>query len=149
MKIWIDGDACPKAIKNILLKAAVRTKTECTLVANHFVALPASPFINRKIVEKGFDVADDTIALSIQKNDVVITSDIELASRCLDKQAFAISPRGELYSRETIKQKLAMRDFNETLRGSGLHSGGPSKLDDKAINLFANHLDSLLSRFKS
>ncbi len=143
--LWIDGDACPKAVKEILFRAAIRTKTNCILVANHFIPLPKSPFIQLKQVDKGFDKADDLIANHVNKRDIVITSDLPLADTCLSKNAFVISPRGEQYRRDTMKQKLAMRDFNEVMRGSGIHSKGPSALSAKDINQFANQLDRLLS----
>lgn len=145
-KIWIDGDACPKVIKEIIFKASKRTKTECILVANQFMNIPPSPFIKRQMVEQGFDKADDTIAESVNAGDIVITSDIPLAENCLTKNAYVISPRGEMFSLSTIKQKLAMRDFNEVMRSSGLHSGGPKSLSKKDITQFANQLDRLLAR---
>ncbi len=146
--IWIDGDACPKAIKDIVFKAANRTKTKCILVANQMVPVPPSPMIKRIIVSQGFDQADQTIIDSTQPGDIVITSDLPLAESCLEKQAHVISPRGELFSSNTIKQKLAMRDFNEVMRGSGIHSGGPKPMGAKEVSQFANHLDSLLMKVK-
>ncbi len=144
--IWIDGDACPNAIKTIIFKAAERSQTQCIVVANHFINLPPSAFIKRRVVTQGFDKADDEIADSVQARDIVITSDLPLAESCLQNQAFVISPRGELFSRETIKQKLAMRDLNETLRGSGIHSGGAKPQSAKDVNQFANQLDRLLAK---
>lgn len=145
-KIWIDGDACPKAIKDIIFKAAKRTKTVCILVANQLINLPSSPFIKRLVVEQGFDKADDHIAASAHEGDIVITADLPLAESCLNKKALVVSPRGELFTLNTIKQKLAMRDFNEVMRGSGIHSSGPKSLSQRDIMQFANQLDRLLAK---
>ncbi len=145
-RLWIDGDACPKLIKNIIFKAAVRTKTACMIVANHFSQIPPSPYIKRQVVEQGFDSADKAIEDAIDANDVVITADLPLAEACLIKKAYALSPRGELFDLGSIKQKLAMRDFNETMRSSGIHSQGPSALGEKDIRQFANALDRLLAK---
>lgn len=144
--IWIDGDACPKAIKEIIFKAAKRTKTLCILVANHFQAIPSSPFIKRMMVEQGFDKADDAIAEAVTASDIVITNDLPLADECLQKGAFVISPRGERFNQDTIKQKLAMRDLNENLRSSGIHSGGPKQMSKSDVMQFANQLDRLLNK---
>ena len=144
--IWIDGDACPKAIKEVIFKAANRTNTLCMMVANQYIALPPSPFIKKMIVEQGFDKADDAIAQSVKPSDVVITSDLPLAESCLSEKAYVISPRGELFSLDTINQKLAMRDFNEVMRGSGIHTSGPKQFSAKDINQFANQLDRLLTK---
>ncbi len=146
--IWIDADACPKAVKEIIFKAANRTKTPCMVVANQYMSLPPSAFIKRVMVEQGFDKADDFIADAIKKGDIAITSDLPLAEACLNKGAYAISSRGELFSLDTIKQKLAMRDFNEVMRSSGVHSSGPKPLGAREINQFANQLDTLLARSK-
>lgn len=146
--IWIDGDACPKVIKEIIFKAAKRTQTKCTLVANQFMSLPPSPLIKRIVADQGFDEADNIIIESVVAGDIVITSDLALADGCLKKQAHVISPRGELYRSSTINQKLAMRDFNETMRGSGLHSGGQKPSTQKETLLFANQLDRLLVKAK-
>lgn len=145
-QIWIDGDACPKAVKEIIFKAANRTKTTCMLVANQYIPLPPSPYIKRMIVEQGYDKADDAIADAVIEGDIVITSDLPLADLCLNKNALVINPRGELYSSETIKQKLAMRDFNELMRGSGIHGSGPKQISNRDINDFANSLDRLLAK---
>ena len=146
MKIWIDGDACPNSIKEVLFRAAIRTKTPLTLVANHFVQLPPSPFITRQIVEQGFDVADDTIVDQLDASDIVITADIPLANDVLEKGACAINPRGELYSIENIKHILAMRNFNESLRETGQLTGGPPKLSNVDTQKFSNQLDRLLTQ---
>ena len=144
MKIWIDGDACPKPIKEILFRAANRTQTQTILVANHFVALPPSPFISRQVVEKGFDVADNAIVFQIEPGDIVVTSDIPLANDTIGKNAHAINPRGQLYSKENIKQILAMRDLNESLRETGHISSSSTKFSAQDSQNFANQLDRLL-----
>ena len=148
MKLWIDGDACPKQIKEVLFRAAIRTKTKLILVANHFVQLPPSPFITRQIVDKGFDVADNVIVEQVEQNDIVITADIPLANDVLEKKAHAINPRGELYSQENIKHILAMRNFNESLRETGNISGGPPKLSNQDTQKFSNQLDRLLAKLR-
>lgn len=149
MKIWIDGDACPNAIKTILFRAAKRTQTELILVANQAVAIPPSPFIKRWIVESGFDVADKKIIESISKGDLVITADIPLADEVVTKKAFALNPRGQLYTDSNIKQILAMRDFNTSMRENGLISSGSRPLSAKEIQQFSNHLDTILTRSQS
>ncbi len=144
MKIWIDGDACPNVIKEIIFRAADRTQTYVTLVANHYVSTPRSPFINAIQVHQGFDVADDEIVKRINTGDLVITADIPLASETIDKGGIALNPRGELYTTENIKARLQMRNFMETLRNSGVETGGPSALSHKDREMFANNLDQLL-----
>ncbi|QDP71263.1 YaiI/YqxD family protein [Legionella israelensis] len=147
MRIWIDGDACPNQIKDILFRAAIRTKTEVIIVANHTISIPSSPFIKRLQVESGFDVADNKITENIQPNDLVVTADIPLASEVINKKAIALNPRGELYTKANIKQKRAMRDFNESLRESGMISGTVAKLSSADIRRFANNLDAFLSKY--
>lgn len=144
--IWIDGDACPKVIKDIIFKAVHRTKINCILVANQLMNLPPSPLIKRLVVERGFDAADKAIEDGVSAGDIVITSDLPLAEGCLNKQSHVISPRGELFSTNTIRQKLAMRDFNEVMRGSGIHADGPKPFSPKDIQQFANQLDRLLAK---
>lgn len=146
VSIWIDGDACPKAIKEIIFKASKRTKVTCTLVANQFIQIPSSPFISRRLVAQGFDQADQVIIDSVQSGDMVITADLALAESCLNKHAYVISPRGEMFSTNSIQQKLAMRDFNEVMRGSGLHAKGQKPLSSGEISAFANQLDRLLAQ---
>ncbi len=147
MQIWIDGDACPKAIKTILFRAAMRTKTHLTMVANHFASIPASPFIKVRVVEHGFDVADDEIIKYLQANDLVITADIMLAGQVISKKGIALNPRGELYSAANIKQRLAMRNLSESLRSSGLLTSGVNKLSQREIQIFSNNLDKILTRY--
>jgi len=146
LQIWIDGDACPKVIKSILFRAAMRTKTNLIIVANHFASVPSSPFIRVRVVEHGFDVADNEIINNMQANDLIITADIVLADQVISKQGAALNPRGELYSTANIKQRLAMRNLSESLRSSGFLTGGVSKLSQKEIQTFSNNLDKLLTR---
>lgn len=148
MKIWVDADACPVVIKEILFKAADRTKITTTLVANHYVRIPPSPFISFMQVSSGFDVADDEIVKRIEANDLVITSDIPLADEVIDKSGIALSPRGELYTKENIKSRLNIRDFMDTMRSSGVQTGGPPALNQTDRQNFANHLDRIITQFK-
>lgn len=146
MHIWIDGDACPKAIKEILFRAAIKRKVALYLVANHFVQLPPSPYIKRVIVNAGFDVADEYIVAHVQAHDLVITADIILADKIISQKAIALNPKGTLYDKENIKHILAMRNLNETLRSSGMIHSQTSKLSPQEIQLFSNHLDRILTR---
>lgn len=145
MKIWVDADACPVVIKEILFRAAERKKIQITLVANHQMRIPPSKYIHFLQVPRGFDVADDEIVKRLEKGDLVITGDIPLASEVIDKKGLALNPRGEMYTTENIKQRLNMRDFMETMRSSGVEvGGGPPPLNQKDRQNFANHLDRLL-----
>jgi uncharacterized protein YaiI (UPF0178 family) len=144
MNLWVDADACPVVIKEILFRAAERTQTEMTLVANQSIPVPPSRYIKTQRVSSGFDVADNEIVKQVQSGDLVITSDIPLASEVIDKGALALSPRGELFTSENIKARLNMRDFLETMRSSGIQSGGPPPLNQSDRQSFANHLDRLL-----
>lgn len=146
MNIWIDGDACPKAIKQILFRAAVKREVMVMIVANHLAIVPPSPFIKRVQVESGFDKADKYILEHIQSHDLVITADIILADEVVTKHALALSPRGVLYSANNIKQILTMRHLNESLRESGLIRGGLDTLSPKEIQTFSNHLDGIITR---
>jgi uncharacterized protein len=146
MKIWVDADACPVVIKDILFKAANRTGVETTLVANQNVRIPPSAHIKMLQVKSGFDVADDEIVRRAEPGDLVITADIPLAAEVIEKGALALNPRGELYSAADIKAKLNMRDFMDTLRASGVNSGGPPPLSQSDRQAFANHLDRLLAK---
>lgn len=145
LKIWIDADACPNVIKDILFRAAERRKLSLVLVANRLMATPPSPFIKAVQVSGGFDVADSYIVQQCQANDLVITSDIPLAAEVVANQAYALNPRGELYTHENIKEHLAMRDFMTELRDTGQASGGPSALDQRDKQAFANALDRFLA----
>ena len=146
MKIWIDADACPNAVKEIIFRASKRTKTAVTLVANQYIPKPKSPLINSVQVKQGFDEADDYIVEHLNANDIVITADIPLASDAIDKGAIVINPRGDLYTEENIKQRLSTRDLMEELRSTGMVSGGPMAYGQKESQNFANSLDRLLAK---
>lgn len=148
MKIWIDADACPVVIKDILFKAAQRTETQLILVANQAMRVPPSRFITSIQVPQGFDVADDEIVRRVEAGDLVITSDIPLADEVIEKGGLALSPRGELYTVGNIKARLNMRDFMDTMRSSGIQTGGPPPLNQNDRQAFANHLDRLLTKHK-
>ena len=144
--IWVDADACPKVIKDILFRAAERTGVMITLVANQALAIPRLPNLRVVQVAAGFDVADKEIAASVAPGDLVITADIPLAAEVLAKGAAALSPRGERYSPDTIRGLLTMRDFMDTMRASGEYGKGPPPLTQADRNAFAGHLDSWLAR---
>lgn len=146
MKIWVDADACPVVIKEILFKAAERTGIPLTLIANQPVRVPPSRFINFIHVATGFDVADNEIVKRVGAGDLVITADIPLANDVIEKQALALSPRGEMFTTENIKARLNIRDFMDTLRGSGIDTGGPPALGQADRKAFADHLDRILAR---
>jgi len=146
MHIWVDADACPVVIKEILYRVAERTKLPLTLVANQWLKTPPYPSIRAIQVPKGFDVADNYIVDQAVAGDLVITADIPLAAGAIEKGALALNPRGELYSRENIKQTLDMRNFMETLRNSGVETGGPAAFNQADRQNFANQLDRLLAK---
>lgn len=146
MQIWVDADACPKAIKDILFRAAERTAVITTLVANQFIPVPPSRYIKSLQVKSGFDVADNEIVKQLSTGDLVITGDIPLASEVIAKGGHAINPRGERYTEDNIRQRLNMRDFMDTLRASGINTGGPSALNPRDIQAFANQLDKFLAQ---
>ena len=146
MKIWIDADACPVVIKEILYRAAERVPIEVILVANQSLQIPKSRYIKFIQVSQGFDVADNEIVKRLDAGDLVITSDIPLAADVIEKGGIALSPRGELYTTDNIRARLSMRDFMETLRSSGADTGGPPALNQSDRKAFANHLDRLLSQ---
>ncbi|MDH3327801.1 MAG: YaiI/YqxD family protein [Desulfobulbaceae bacterium] len=146
MKIWVDADACPVVIKDILFRAAERTGVQLTLVANQPMRIPPSRCIKMLVVPSGFDVADNEILKRLSVGDLVITSDIPLAAGVIDKGGYALNPRGELYSTDNIRSRLNMRDFMDTLRASGIDTGGPAALSQNDRKSFANHLDKLLTR---
>tara|TARA_B100000676_G_C18087063_1_gene855951 strand:- start:5256 stop:5717 length:462 start_codon:yes stop_codon:yes gene_type:complete len=143
-QIWVDADACPVVIKNILFKAAERTGIELTLVANQPLSVPRAANIRALQVASGYDVADNEIVRRVASGDLVITADIPLAAEVMAKGAGALNPRGELYSPETIGARLNMRDFMDTMRASGVHTGGPSALGSQEKQAFANALDRWL-----
>ena len=143
-QIWVDADACPVVIKNILFKAAERTGIGLTLVANQPLSVPRAANIRALQVASGYDVADNEIVRRVASGDLVITADIPLAAEVMAKGAGALNPRGELYSPETIGARLNMRDFMDTMRASGVHTGGPSALGSQEKQAFANALDRWL-----
>jgi len=147
MKIWVDADACPVVIKEILFKAAERTCIQLTLVANQSIRVPPSRFINAIQVSSGFDVADNEIVDRLEAGDLVITGDIPLAADVIEKGGHALSPRGERYTADNIKARLNIRDFMDTLRGSGIDTGGPPALSHGDRKSFADHLDRLLAQY--
>lgn len=145
MKIWVDADACPAVVKDILFRAARRTGISLTLVANQPIRVPRSPNISTLQVASGFDVADNEIVKRLEPGDLVITADIPLASDAIDRQAIALNPRGELYTRNNIKARLNMRDFMDSLRGAGVDTGGPPPFNQNDRHAFARQLDRLLT----
>ncbi|SDK42275.1 hypothetical protein SAMN04488540_1346 [Ferrimonas sediminum] len=146
MKIWVDADACPVVIKEILFRAAERTQVHTKLVANHAMRTPPSQYISAMVVPAGFDVADNEIVKLTEAGDLVITSDIPLAAEVIEKGAVALSPRGELYTTSNIRSRLNMRDFMDTMRASGVDTGGPPPLSQQDRQAFANHLDRILAQ---
>ena len=145
MQIWVDADACPNPIKDILFRAAERLKIELTLVANHAIRIPSSRYIKALQVSAGFDVADRRIVDAIKPDDLVVTADIPLAADVIAKGGAALNPRGELYTDETIQERLAMRNLMDELRSTGMLTGGPAPLSKSDRQAFANQLDKLLS----
>ena len=148
MKIWVDADACPVVIKDILFRAAERAEIETILVANHYLKIPPSKFISFVQISSGFDVADDEIISRAEAHDLVITADIPLAAEAVEKGCLALNPRGELYTESNIKQRLNMRDFMDTLRSSGIQTGGVPPISQGDRQAFANNLDKLLAKRK-
>ncbi|QPJ61255.1 MAG: YaiI/YqxD family protein [Candidatus Nitronauta litoralis] len=146
MKIWVDADACPTAIKDILIRVAERTRIPVVFVANQWMRLPESDVISFVRVEHGPDIADDKIAEECRTGDLVITADIPLAARTVEKGVQALDPRGTLYDQENIRQKLSMRDFMDTLRSSGVETDGPKSFNPKDSSKFANALDKFIAR---
>lgn len=146
MRIWVDADACPNVIKDILYRAAERAGVDLTLVANQPLATPRSKFIRSKQVAGGFDVADNWIVEAVQAGDLVITADIPLAAAVVDKNALALNPRGELYTEENVRERLNLRDMMDELRSTGVVTGGPPSISKRDRQAFANQLDRLLAR---
>jgi uncharacterized protein YaiI (UPF0178 family) len=146
MHIWVDADGCPGAIRDIIFRAAERTATQTTLVANRALRLPPSRWVRSVEVPKGFDVADNHITAAVAAGDLVVTSDIPLAASVIDKDALALNFRGEVYSRENIREALDMRNFFDTLRSSGVETGGPSAFSAADRQRFAGQLDRFLAR---
>ncbi len=148
MPIWVDADACPKVIKEILYRAADREKVMITFVANQRLSIPASPYLRTLQVSVGFDVADNEIVQRANQDDLVITADIPLAAEVIEKGAIALNPRGERYTESTIRERLNIRDFMDTMRASGIQTGGPASLSQRDRQLFANELDKWLLQQK-
>jgi uncharacterized protein YaiI (UPF0178 family) len=147
-RIWVDADACPVAIKEILFRAAEREQVQVTLVANQFLRTPPSRFVRAVQVPGGFDVADAEIANRVAPGDLVVTQDIPLAAQVIAKGALAVHPRGELFTPDTIAQRLGMRDFMEELRSAGVDTGGPAAFHPRDKQAFANQLDGWLARLR-
>jgi uncharacterized protein YaiI (UPF0178 family) len=148
MRIWVDADACPAVIKDILYRAAERTKIPMTLVANRLLRTPASPYIRALQVPHGIDVADSHIVRECSPGDLVVTADIPLAADVIAKGAQALNPRGEFYSTENIQERLALRNYLHELRGSGERTGGPAALDNTDRKRFADQLDRFLAKIR-
>jgi uncharacterized protein len=146
MRIWVDADACPGAIKDILYRAAERAEIYLTLVANKALHTPRSPWIQLVEVARGFDAADGHIVNAVEPGDLVVTADIPLAAAVVEKDASALNPRGEFYSRENVRELLDLRNFMQTLRGTGVDTGGPSAFSQSDRQAFANQLDRFLAR---
>jgi uncharacterized protein YaiI (UPF0178 family) len=144
-RIWVDADACPRVIRDILFRAADRAQIHVILVANQAISVPGSRFVRSVQVGSGFDVADDYIVQQCEAGDLVITADIPLAAEVVEKDCAALNPRGEMYTAENVRQRLNMRDFMDTLRGSGLATGGPPPLSQQERQAFANQLDRFLA----
>jgi uncharacterized protein YaiI (UPF0178 family) len=147
-QIWVDADACPTAIKEVLFRAAEREQVQVTLVANQWLRTPTSRFVRAIQVPGGFDVADNEIAERVTAGDLVVTQDIPLAAAVIAKGALAMHPRGELYTQDTIAQRLSMRNFMDELRGSGVNTGGPAAFHPRDKQAFANQLDRWLVKFR-
>ncbi len=146
MRIFVDGDACPNAIKEILYRAAFKRVIELYVVANTYQTVPKGEIFRMIVVSEGPDMADDKIVEMVEPDDLVVTADIPLADRVVTKGAFAINPRGDFYTEENIKQRLSMRNFMDELRSSGIETGGPSSFNAKDKQAFANSLDRFISK---
>jgi len=146
MQIWVDADACPNVVKDILFRAATRARVLLTLVANQLLRTPPSPYIKAIQVPSGFDVADSKIMQQLQAGDLVITADIPLAALVIEKGGHALNPRGEFYTTENIRERLTMRNFMDELRNTGVNTGGPAVLSLSDRQAFANQLDRFLTR---
>lgn len=144
-KIWIDADACPKAVKEIVFKTSARLSIPVILVANAYQAIPQSPLVKMEVVGRGDDVADQYIVDHLEAGDLIITADIPLAAKVVEKQAFALNPRGEIYTEENIGEILSMRNFMKDLRDGGAVTGGPSVFSAKDTQQFANSINKLLA----
>jgi hypothetical protein len=149
MKIWVDADACPVVIKEILYKAAERAQLKLILVANKTFKIPKSSFITLIHVRQGLDVADNEIVNKLESGDLVITSDVPLADRVVELGGVALNPRGEVYTEENIKERLSARNFLDSLRSTGVETGGPSALSPRDRQAFANRLDHMITQNKN
>lgn len=149
MRIFVDADACPKVIKDILFRAAIRTETKVILIANKQLSIPCSPFISMHQVATGFDVADNEIVLQVTPGDLVVTADIPLADAVIQKGGIALNPRGRLYTKQNIKQHLSTRNIMMELRDSGIVTGGPNTLNQSDHHEFANQLDKIITKWGS
>lgn len=145
-RLWVDADACPVVIKEIIFRAATRKQMETVLVANQMLRVPPSPFIRAVQVASGFDMADNYIAAQVQPGDLVVTADIPLAAQVIERGGSALNPRGELYTAANVRESLAMRNFMEELRSAGVQTGGPAAFSQADRQAFANQLDRLLAR---
>jgi len=148
MQIWVDADACPAVIKDILYRVAERTQIQVTLVANQLLRVPGSKFIRSVQVPSGADVADAEIVERLSPGDLVVTGDIPLAAQVLEKGGYALNPRGDFYTKDTIAQQLTMRAFMEELRSGGVDTGGPAAFSQSDRQQFANALDRHLARHR-
>ncbi|GGY69724.1 YaiI/YqxD family protein [Marinobacter zhanjiangensis] len=146
MPIWVDADACPVPIRDILCRAAIRWQIETTFIANHVIKLPPSPWIKARQVAQGFDVADNEIMAQLSDNDLVITQDIPLAAEAIEQGADVFNPRGQAFTRDNIRQRLAMRNFMEEMRSAGEVTGGPSAFSQQDRKEFADQLDRWLQK---
>jgi uncharacterized protein len=145
-QVWVDADACPGAVKEILFRAAERARVQVTLVANQWLRTPPSRYIRALQVQGGFDVADSEIVDRVQPGDLVVTQDIPLAARVLEKGGIAVNPRGERYTADNMAERLSMRNFMEELRGAGVQTGGPATFHVRDRQAFANQLDRWLAQ---
>lgn len=148
-KIWIDADACPQDVKQVVFRASIRTGVPCELVANSYFRIPQSHIISLKVVSKGADVADTYIVENAEAHDIVITADIPLADLLVKKNCLVINPRGKVYTEANIKESLSVRNFLDEMRGAGQITGGPSQYGKKDLQNFANSFDRLLTKMKS
>ena len=146
MQIWVDADACPKVIKNILFRAAERLQVSLTLVANRSLHTPPSPYIKVMQVDDGLNVADNQIVQKLQRGDLVITADIPLAAEVIEKGGHALDPRGEFYTKDNVGERLAVRNLMDELRSGGVDTGGPSSFSKSDRHAFANQLDRFLAK---
>ncbi|MFQ4134873.1 YaiI/YqxD family protein [Nodosilinea sp. PGN35] len=146
MQIWVDADACPNVIKEILFRAAKRVAIKTTLVANQELQIPGSPYIESVLVRSGLDVADSYIVQHLQPQDLVITADLPLAAAAIEKGAYALNPRGEFYDSGNIRERLSMRNFLTELRSGGIDTGGPAPFSQRDTAAFANQLDRFLTK---